>query len=288
MYRELIRERYEHLSKSQKRIADYLMVSPREAAFMTASRLAGILNVDIATVTRFAQRLTFHGYPELLADVRSTVRLEMSSVRPPMEGVSDAGRAFVSALAGERDNIERTINNISIDAVERAIDALLKAETIYVAAQHLTDGIVGRFQLLGMRASGARGAPAFLIPGLVNATSKDVLLATGYSSVAYDVVAAMRIVRERGATIIGLTGSEVSPVARLAQIVIICSMASPVHLPAESSVMAVVEGMWQALANLRQEQLGRNLRDLDRYVQDMVRDPNSVGGSVEDNILPVY
>lgn len=288
MYRELIRQRYQHLSKSQKRIADYLMVSPREAAFMTASRLASLLNVDIATVTRFAQRLSFPGYPELLADVRATVRLEMSGVHPPVEGASEPGRAFVRALASERENIDRTMRSISMEAVERAILALLKAETVYVAAQHLSEGIVGRLQLCGSHAVVARGQPGFLIPVLISMTNTDVLLGIGHSEVAQDVVIALRVARQRGATTIGITGSEVSPVARLADIVIICSTASPLHLPAESSVMAVIEGLWQALASTRQEQLHQRLRDMDDHISELARNPYSHGNPVRDGLMGGY
>lgn len=288
MYRERIRERYGRLSKSQKRIADYLMVSPREAAFMTASHLASLLDVDIATVTRFAQRLSFRGYPELLADVRAVVRLEMSGAQPAIEGTNDVSRSFVRAVAGERENVDRTLSSVSLETIERAVAALHHAEHIYVAAQHLTDGIIGRLNLLGCRVCSARGQVGFLVPALINLTGKDVVLGIGHSEYALDVTAALRIARQRGATSIGITGSEVSPVARLADIVVVCSMASPLHLPAEASLMAVIEGLWQALAAQRHEQLAHNLRDMGRHIEDSTRGGNPSGGSIEETLLRVY
>jgi len=288
MYRELIRERYEHLSKSQKRIADYLMVSPREAAFMTASRLAGLLNVDIATITRFAQRLSFRGYPELLADVRSVVRMEMSTGYRPVEGISDAGRAFVHALALERDNIDRTLSIISIDAIEKAITALDRAEHVYVAGQHLSEDLMSRLHLLGIPSTVVRGHPAFVAPSLVNLQRNDVVIGIGMSEYAEDVVGALRIARKRGATTIGISGTEVSPVARLADIALICSQTSPLHLPSESALMAVIEGLWQALAATRMESLSQNMRLLSAMMDDLTHNDDDPPGSIEDSVMRVY
>ena len=288
MYRELIRERYEHLSKSQKRIADYLMVSPREAAFMTASRLASLLNVDIATITRFAQRLSFQGYPVLLADVRSVVRLEMSAGYQPVEGISDAGRAFVHALALERDNIDRTMSMISIDAVEKAIAALQRADHVYVAGQHLSEDLTTRLHFLGIAATVVRGHPAFVAPALIKLRSSDVVIGIGMSEHAEDVVGALRIAHERGATTIGITGSEVSPVARLADIALICSQTSPLHLPSESALMAVIEGLWQALAATRMDALSQNMRALSAMMDDLTHNDDDPPGTIEDSVMRVY
>ena len=67
MYREKIREYYEHLSRSYRKVADYIMSNYYEVSFMTAAQLAYSVGVDTTTVVRFSQRLGYNGYPELAA-----------------------------------------------------------------------------------------------------------------------------------------------------------------------------------------------------------------------------
>ena len=74
MYREKIREYYDHLSRSYRKVADYIMSNYYEVSFMNAAQLAYAVGVDTTTVVRFSQRLGYNGYPELLNDIREQVK----------------------------------------------------------------------------------------------------------------------------------------------------------------------------------------------------------------------
>ena len=71
-YEERIREAYPHLSKSFARLADFILDSYLETAFMTATELGHAVNVDATTVVRFSQQLGYAGYPELLREIQQT------------------------------------------------------------------------------------------------------------------------------------------------------------------------------------------------------------------------
>jgi DNA-binding MurR/RpiR family transcriptional regulator len=79
MFRERIAQHYARLGRNQKRIADFLTQEYREAAFMNGSALSQRLDVDPATVTRFAQRLGYAGYPELQHEVQELVKEELKA-----------------------------------------------------------------------------------------------------------------------------------------------------------------------------------------------------------------
>jgi DNA-binding MurR/RpiR family transcriptional regulator len=292
MYRVRIRESYEHLSKSQKRIADFLMTSHREAAFMTASRLAVLLNVDVATITRFAQRLKYPGYPELLDEVRSTVQAEMSGGLRPAEGVSEAGRAFVRALNTERENIERTLSGISMDAVEKAVAALLGARRIYVLGKSmgtmLAEAMVVRLQMTGLDAVLVTGDAVWVAVALRSLDAGDAVLGFGFSGYAADVAEVLRIAKKRGATTIGISGSDVSPVARTADIVLICVAASALHIPSEAAGSALIEGLWEALAATRMDVINKNTKAFSDVYEELAKSHSHPVGSVEESIMKLY
>ncbi|HJX38286.1 MAG TPA: hypothetical protein VJ714_06795 [Anaerolineae bacterium] len=79
MFRERIAQQYDRLGRNQKRIADFLTHEYRDAAFMNGAMLSERLEVDPATVTRFAQRLGYAGYPELLREIQELVKEELKA-----------------------------------------------------------------------------------------------------------------------------------------------------------------------------------------------------------------
>ena len=56
---------YKTMSKGQKQIAQYILNNYDKAAFMTASKLGGIVGVSESTVVRFAFELGYDGYPAM-------------------------------------------------------------------------------------------------------------------------------------------------------------------------------------------------------------------------------
>ena len=102
MFREQIRKHYDHLSRSYRRVADFILSDYRTAAFMTAAALADAVDVDTTTVVRFAQRLGYPGFPELIEDIQEHedkdraligLLLERNRSGPYPEGVRTAQAA---------------------------------------------------------------------------------------------------------------------------------------------------------------------------------------------------
>ena len=80
-YENRIRENRQKMSKSFARLADYLLDHYVQAALMTATELAHQVDVDAATVVRFAQRLGYGGFPELQNEIKDKVKRDLL-VRP--------------------------------------------------------------------------------------------------------------------------------------------------------------------------------------------------------------
>jgi DNA-binding MurR/RpiR family transcriptional regulator len=275
MYRDRIRQNYERLSKNQKRIADFLMTSHREAAFMTASQLAKMLSVDVASITRFAQRLEYRGYPELLDEVQAFVKEEMSAGFRPVEGQSEAGRLFLRTLTVERENLERTLAGISVEAAEQAIQILAHARVIYAVGQHtggyLAAGLAVRLGLLGLKAVVVTGDGVQISLMARDITAEDAVIGFGFTAYASDVAAVLAVARDRRAKTVGVTGSVVSPIARVADVTLICSATSSTHIPSEVAMNAVIEGIFQTLASQRADVYNSQQQAYSTFYQQFTR-----------------
>src|SRR5512141_2878779 len=86
-YEDRIRQERSNMSKSFAKLADFLLDSYVEAAFMTASELAHALNLDAATVVRFSQHLGYDGFPKLQREIRQRVKQDLL-IRPTQADVS--------------------------------------------------------------------------------------------------------------------------------------------------------------------------------------------------------
>ena len=74
-------EKYDKLSKGQKRLADYIRQNYDKAAFLTAVKLGEAVGVSESTVVRFATQLGYKGYPEFQKELGELVRTKLNSIQ---------------------------------------------------------------------------------------------------------------------------------------------------------------------------------------------------------------
>jgi len=252
MFRERIRQTYSKLSPNKKKIADFLMASQQEAAFMTASQLARHLKVDVATVVRFAQDIGYAGYPALAREVQTLVKGELKIAREFTTGEVTAESPFATIMLKERENIEQALTSIPAETVQEVVEMLKKARRIYVVAQgeplNLGCFFATRLQLQGLQAKALSGDPAALALVLNRLTADDVVIGVSHSKAAVEAAGALHFARELGAKTVGLVSTHASPVAHVAELVIICPSKSTTVAPSFGSMVSVMDAILQMLA----------------------------------------
>ena len=134
-YEERIRQERSHMSKSFAKLADFLLDSYVEAAFMTASELAHTLNLDAATVVRFSQHLGYSGFPKLQREIRARVKHDLL-IRPQEVEIDKSVPGIASiALHDVAVALDRTRISLDTDALEKLVDQMGKARRIVVLAE---------------------------------------------------------------------------------------------------------------------------------------------------------
>lgn len=129
-YAERIREARPRLSKSFQRLADYILDSYVQAALLTASELAHEVDVDTATVVRFAQTLKYSGFPALQDEIRARV-LQDLLLRQEVAPRADSLRGLADLAYKELgDAIERARRLMDAAALESLLAAFGKAKRV--------------------------------------------------------------------------------------------------------------------------------------------------------------
>lgn len=231
MFRDRIRNAYKDLSPSFLRLADFLTDHPYEAAFMTATQLGRRLDVDTATVVRFAQRLDYPGFPELLDEVQDEVRAQLLRYFQPSDATASQLDTYHAAVRHDLQNLEQFDLMLDTKAIERLVAMIQKAHLIYVVG----DGMLSR-PLAGLLADGLRALTfnavdlaldaATIASEFLNLSGDDLVIAFGVTHYGPDATSIVEFARERGAMTFAFAGASSWPIARSAEVSVICPYTS--------------------------------------------------------------
>lgn len=255
---------YPELSKSQRKLADYVARSYPEAAFMTAARLAHQVGVDEATVIRFAQRLGYPGYPGLLHDIRALVQQDhdLSTTDP-----ARAEQPLVVALREQIALLDQVRTHLASDLARRTLDALRLARRIYVSGQGMAAHVAGLLATgllaLGHNAHLVSGDAESLATALTQVTEGDLWVSIA-SRASAEIARALDLARKQNAQTLAIVASPISPIARAADMALICRETDETSLPTLTTAAALVGALLQALAaedHLERQTLNQKLND---------------------------
>jgi DNA-binding MurR/RpiR family transcriptional regulator len=266
MFRDRITRHYQSLSPSFKKIADFILTSHQQAAFMSASRMAKQLGVDVATVTRFSQQIGYDGYLQLIREIQDTVLEEMRVARAHvLDRLEAAEGPFVQTLWRDWANLEKTIDNLSLQEAEQAVEALAAARRIYLVSEGMGAGLAaaaGRhLQMLKPEVIVLDHGAFDQALALKGMGPEDVIIGIGYTNYAYAATRALELARKVGAKTIGLIAQADCPIGSVAELLFPCSATEEGYLPSPTCISAIMFALINAL----------HLKSSQAYHQELVR-----------------
>ncbi len=128
----LIEDRMSGLSKGQRAIGKYILTSPEEAAFLTASKLAQKVGVSESTVVRFALELAFDGYPSFQAELRKLTLSRLETTGNTHGG--SLPEIKPTSFDGDIGRIQRTAEALNTEILDSAANQILQANRVHLCA----------------------------------------------------------------------------------------------------------------------------------------------------------
>ncbi|WP_406705165.1 MurR/RpiR family transcriptional regulator [Sodalis sp.] len=127
---EKINTHLELLSKSERKVAEVILLSPQTAIHSSIAILARTAEVSEPTVNRFCRRLGSKGYPDFKLHLAQSLANGTPYVNRNVDEDdsvdSYTNKIFESAMA----SLEQVKNSLDIAAVNRAVDLLTQAKKI--------------------------------------------------------------------------------------------------------------------------------------------------------------
>ena len=211
-------------SKSFSLLADFILDSYPEVAFMTASELAQRVGVDAATVVRFSQHLGYKGYPQLLREIQKRVKDDLLIQSRENVGTGSASEIVTKALADLKIGLEQTQMVLDPKSVMDLVDKIGDARRIIIVAEGPTQP--SAYNLVNFLEQGRfpvhKSSPglAGLARTIHTATEHDLLIAFDMAGEAPYIAAALREARGKGIPAAAIVGSPSLATARSANYVI--------------------------------------------------------------------
>ncbi len=271
----LLRARMDTLTPGQQRLARRVLSDPEGCAFMTVSDLAQAVEVNEATVVRFAQSLGIDGYPALTRLCRQVLREQAQMVQrfeSLQEHGGSEGDLLQTATAFDRSNIVRTFARVESEDWEGVVGLLSESANVYVTGArvcHAVSYLLG--YLLGLARDGVQWCPAGpgTFPDVLRRVGPgDALVGISVHRYARETVQAVAFAHGRGATTIALTDNEASPLVPHADVVFFVETASASILRSLTALVSLT----QALATGVAARLGTNTRSALVLEEEVLRE----------------
>jgi DNA-binding MurR/RpiR family transcriptional regulator len=261
-FRQRLEDHLPSLTKSQRRIASFLLASYDEAAFFSAADLAERVNVSEATIVRFARAVGYAGFPELRRNLQTLFRAKVSPAsrlqRKLSELASSQGPVLTQVLEMEVQYLTEASHSIEPADFDRAVDILLGGQRVFLFGSGpsgiLADLAELRLRRFGILAMAMTESGRHLLEKLQLLRPGDVLLATGFQRVRPELVAVLDHARETGCRSILLTDT-LAPAFRNAADVILAARRGPVSTFHSLTVpMSILNALILAVAMARPDE----------------------------------
>ncbi len=260
---------YKGLSKGHKKIADFILNNYEKASFMTAAKLGKTVGVSESTVVRFASNIGFDGYPEFQKYLQEMVKNHLTSVQRMAVATNFEGSDFIDrAFASDIEMIKSTREGLSKEAFLKSVEAINSAKKIYILGIRSSAAIASfaafYFKFLNDNVVLVdTAASSELFEQMFRITSNDVCIAISFPRYSNQTVKALTFAKDRGATIISITDSEMSPIAPFATHLLLAKSNMVSFVDSLTAPLSLVNALIAACAKEKSEEVSSNLKALE-------------------------
>ena len=257
-------------SKGQRRIAAFINENYEKAAFMTAGRLGLAAGVSESTVVRFASDLGYDGYPEMRRAMQELVKNRLTTVQRIEVAKDMISGADVpeTVLNSDIVKIRHTLEDLDRDQFEQAARAISEAKTVYIVgvrSSAVLSSFMGFYlnQLFPDVRVISQSAFSEIYEQILHISEGDVLVAISFPRYSRRTIMAMRHARDKGARIVGITDSESSLVAQLADIKLYARSDMVSFLDSLVAPLSLINALIVAAAEQSNKDLGETFARLE-------------------------
>jgi RpiR family carbohydrate utilization transcriptional regulator len=272
---------YPELRKSERKVADYILQQPDQVIHLRIVDLAQQAGVSEPTVVRFCRAIGCDGFQEFKLSLAQHV-----AHSPTYEGFSlnehDSAREYTIKVFDSAMNALKSVrDSLDTRSIETAVTALTQASRVefygFGASSPVATDAQHKFFRLQIAAS-AYSDPHIQAMSAMSLQPGDVVVAISQTGRTQALIDAMVLVKESGATIIGLAPSG-TPVALNCDIPLHIEVKEEIEtytpLPSRMAHMAVIDILAVGVSKSKGEAVGVHLQKIHRALKSLRQPSNN-------------
>lgn len=225
-----INEKYDSLTLSHKKVANYILENINMIAFDSLDDLMIKIGVSTTTIIRFARLIGYSGYSEMQQDIRENIKDKVSLPERLSKSTNSVKQEqlLIDSFNNDISNLKDTIAGLSEKVLKKATNMIINSKSIYVL------GLRGSFSLahymasrLGQIRENVRlvQAVGLIYPEeTVSATEGDLCIVYMFPRYPKTTANLINWMRKRGVKIIIITSELYTSIESLADIILPCSV----------------------------------------------------------------
>jgi DNA-binding MurR/RpiR family transcriptional regulator len=134
-FSQVLTDHFNDLTKSEKRIANFLRKNQEESAFLSAGEIASRMELSEATLVRFARSLGFSSYPAMRTVLQDNFRRRVTHsarLRGRLNDMRDGGDMFERLTATEIDFLTQALDSIKREELNKAVEIMHEHDRVFV------------------------------------------------------------------------------------------------------------------------------------------------------------
>ena len=286
-----IKDSFPNISKSQKKIAHYIIENTDEAAFATAAQMACATGVSESTVVRYAVAMGFDGYPGFQQAIADSIRKRLNHVnRIDITHNMTRSKILEIVLKGDSDKILSTLSEINSYTFNLAVDIISEASKVYIVGVRSSAPLAELFafylrMIIPDVVLVTTTSSSEMLEQMIHLKETDVVIGISFPRYSLRTLKAMEFANNRNAKVIAITDNAHSPMnlysscnlfARSDMASIVDSLVAP---------MSLINALVVALSVNNSSKIVRNLEQLNEVWEDYQLTNNDEINFLGDNLL---
>jgi len=274
---QVIGTHFSQLTKSEKKIANYLLKIHDEAGFLPAGEIAHRLNLSEATMVRFARSLGFESYPALRTLLQENFRHRVTHstrLRSRLNEFRESGSIFDRLVTSEIDFLTESLQSLDRSALDAAVALMRERTRVFVFGLGPSVSLVDLLEIrltrsarhvIPLKTSGRE-----MLEPLLLMNSQDLLIAIGF----YNLTPNLQLVLEHANkfhTPVILVTDTLGPLVKDQVDVILAARRGPVSAFHSLTVpMTIINSLLLMLSQADEALIMPKLDMLDEYRQRQI------------------
>lgn len=263
------------LRKSELKVADFILGQPDKVIHLRIVDLAQKAGVSEPTVVRFCRAIGCDGFQDFKLLLAQHVAHSPSYEEFSLNEHDSAREYTIKVFDSAMDTLKKVRDSLDTRSIEAAVDVLQKARRVefygFGASSPVATDAQHKFFRLQIPSS-AYSDPHIQAMSAMSLQPGDVVVAISQSGRTQVLLDAMALVKETGATIIGLAPSN-TPVARDCDIALHIDVKEDIQnytpLPSRMAHMAVMDILAVGVSKAKGPAVGEHLQKIHRALQPL-------------------